>query len=481
MIKKVFQFLILKEIFITITKIKIPKVLETILYDLQEIGAKPILVGGCIRDHFLNITCKDYDVEIFELNSLEKIQKSLEKYGNVKLVGKSFGVLTLKVDSYDFDFALARTEKKVGLGHQDFKVTTNANLSYKEAALRRDFTINSIGYDFFKDEFLDPFNGIEDLKNKVIKHINDDTFIEDALRVYRAVQFASRFEFAINKKTIDLCQKMVLNDDLKYLAKERIFEEFKKLFLKSNKPSLAFELLRELGVLKYFPELQALISCPQDKEYHPEGDVWIHTLMTLDEMAKIIKKENIQDEYRVLYLFYAILCHDLGKPFCTEIIKNRVTSYKHESLGIEPTKSFLSRLTNEKKFIETILPLVKNHPAPFQLYLDKSSLKAVKRLSLKVNIEDLCLVCLADCLGRDIKDKDKCPKATSWLLQKAKELNIENSALVPLVQGRDLIKLGFKPSKEFKNILDFALDLQIDENMNKDNILDKIKKFYIMK
>ena len=467
--------------FTTIIKPNIPKVLEKILKDLQEIGAKPILVGGCIRDHFLNIACKDYDVEIFELNCLDKIQKILQNYGNVKLVGKSFGVLTLKIDSYDFDFALARTEEKIGLGHQDFKVTTNANLTYKQAALRRDFTINSIGYDFCKDEFLDPFNGIEDLKNKKIKHINDNTFIEDSLRVYRAVQFASRFEFTIDIKTIELCKKMLINDDLKYLAKERVFEEFKKLFLKSNKPSIGFELLKQIGVLKYFPELQALINCPQDKEYHPEGDVWIHTLMTLDEMAKIIKSENIKDEYRILYLFYATLCHDLGKPFCTEIIKNRITSHKHESLGIEPTISFLSRLTNEKKLIDIILPLVKNHLAPFQLYLDKSSLKAVKRLSLKVNIEDLCLVCLADCLGRDIKDKEKCPKATSWLLEKAKELNIQNTALKPLVQGRDLINLGFKPSKEFKNILDFALDLQIDENLNKDDILNKIKNIYIIK
>lgn len=466
--------------FITTIKLKIPKILECILIDLQEIGAIPILVGGCVRDHFLNIPCKDYDVEIFAINSLEEIQKTLEKYASVKLVGKSFGVLTLRVDSYDFDFALARTEKKIGLGHQDFEVKTNSNLTYKEAALRRDFTINSIGYDFSKEEFLDPFNGINDLENKTIKHINDDTFIEDPLRVYRAVQFASRFEFTLDKKTKELCKKMVLNDDLSHLASERIYEEFKKLFLKSNKPSIAFELLKELEVLRYFPELQALIACSQDKEYHPEGDVWIHTLMTLDEMAKIIKKENIKDEYRILYLFYAILCHDLGKPYCTEEINSRITSYKHESLGLEPTKSFLSKLTNEKKFVELVLPLVKNHLVPFQLYLDKSSLKAVKRLSLKVNIEDLCLVCLADCLGRDIKDKEKCPKATSWLLSQAKELNIESSALLPLIQGRDLINLGLKPNKEFKTILDFAMDLQIDKNMNKEKILEKIKKQYII-
>lgn len=464
--------------YITTIKPNIPKILEEILNHLQKIGAKPILVGGCVRDSLLQIPCKDYDIEIFGIDSIELIEKSLKKFGNVKLVGKSFGVLTLKIDEYDFDFALARTEKKTGLGHGDFEVTTNSKLSYKEAALRRDFTINSIGYDFLKKEFLDPFDGIKDLKNKLLKHIDDNTFIEDALRVYRAIQFASRFDFTIDEKTKELCKKMVLSDDLKYLAKERIFEEFKKLFLKSKKPSIGFELLKELGVLKYFPELQALINCEQDKEYHPEGDVWIHTLMTLDQMAKIIKKENITDEYRILYLFYAELCHDFGKPFCTEEINGRITSHKHESLGIEPTKTFLARLTNEKKFVDLILPLVKNHLAPFQLYLAESSLKAVKRLSLKVNIEDLCIVCLADCLGRDIKDKEKCSKATKWLLNQAKELSIENSAIKQLVQGRDLINLGMKPSKEFKEILDFALDLQIDENLEKKEIINCIIKRY---
>lgn len=464
--------------FTTTIKFNIPKILEDILINLQELGATPILVGGCVRDYFLNIPVKDYDVEIFGIDCFEIIEKSLKKYGSVKLVGKSFGVLTLRVDEYDFDFALPRIEKKTGNTHQDFEVITNANLSFKEAAIRRDFTINAIGYDFSKKEFLDPFNGINDLRNKTIKHIDDDTFIEDSLRVYRAVGFASRFDFKIEEKTKVLCKQIVLNDELKYLPKERIYEELKKLFLKSSKPSIGFELIRELGILKYFPELEVLINCIQEPEYHPEGDVWIHTMMCLDEMARILKEENIKDEYKKLYLFYGILCHDFGKPFCTKEVNGKITSFKHENLGIEPTISFLSKLTNEKKFIEIVCSLVKNHLAPFQLYLAESSLKAIKRLSLKVNIEDLCLVCLADCLGRDISDKDKCPKATSWLLNSAKELNIQNKAIAPLVQGRDLIALGYKPSKKFKDILDFAFDLQLDEHLEKDLIVQKVIEKY---
>ena len=458
----------------TSIKFKIPSILEDILKELQKIGATPILVGGSVRDFFLNIPIKDYDIEIFGIDSLETIQKSLEKFASVKLVGKSFGVLTLRVNEYDFDFALPRIEKKIGNTHQDFEIITNANLSFKEAAIRRDFTINAIGYDFCTKDFLDPFNGINDLKNRVLKHIDDKTFIEDSLRVYRAVQFSARFDFSLDERTFELCKKIVQNNELHFLPKERIYEEFKKLFLKSSKPSIGFELLKDLGVLKYFPELKALISCVQDPIYHPEGDVWIHTMMCLDELSRILKEENIVDEYRKLYLFYAILCHDFGKPFCTKEINGKITSHKHESLGIEPTISFLSKLTNEKKFIEIVCSLVKNHLTPFQLYLAESSLKAIKRLSLKVNIEDLCLVCLADCLARTILDKEKCPKATSWVLNKAKELDIHNEPIKPIVQGRDLIELGFKPSDKFKQILEFAFDLQIDENMKKDEIIKKI-------
>jgi len=464
--------------FTTTTKINIPKILSDILVSLQELGARPILVGGCVRDYFLNKEVKDFDIEIFDFNSLEEIEKSLKKFGNVKLVGKSFGVLTLKVDGYDFDFALPRIEKKVGNSHTDFEVITNSNLSFEEAAIRRDFTIKAIGYDYFKDEFIDPFNGIDDLKNKILKHINEKTFVEDSLRVYRAVQFAARFEFNLDEKTKKLCKKIVLSDELLYLPKERVYEEFKKLFLKSSKPSIGFELLHELGILKYFPELEVLIGCEQDPIYHPEGDVWIHTLMCLDELVEIIEEKKVTNEYKKLYLFYAILCHDLGKPFCTKEINGKITSYKHESLGIKPTISLLSRLTNEKKFVDIVCSLVKNHLAPFQLYLAESSLKAIKRLSLKVNIEDLCLVCLADCLGRDIENKDKCFEATNWLLAQAKELDIENKAIVPLILGRDLIALGFKPSKKFKEILEFAFDLQLDFHLSKEEIINKIMLKY---
>ncbi len=461
--------------FITTTTINIPKILEDILTDLKSIGILPILVGGCVRDHLLNISSKDFDIELYNTSSLSSVEKCLKNYGNVKEVGKSFGVLLLSTPQYSFDFALARKENKIEDGHKGFKVITSSSLTYDEAALRRDFTINSIGYNFFEKKFLDPYRGIADLKNKIIKHIKDETFVEDPLRVYRAIQFASRFDFEIDPNTKKLCKNMVKTEEFITLPKERVFEELKKLFLKSSKPSKGMSILKEFRILKYFPELEVLVGCIQDEEYHPEGDVWVHTLMTLDEMVKL----KTGDEYRDLYLFYALLCHDLGKPFCTKEIDGKITSHKHEALGVEPTQTFLNRITNEKRFIEKVIPLVKNHLAPFQLYKAESSTKAVKRLSLRCNIEDLCIVCLADCKGRTIPDKKKCDDAISWVLEKAREMNISEEGLKPLIQGRDLINLGLKPSKEFKDILDFALNLQIDYNLDKENILEKIKEEYI--
>jgi tRNA nucleotidyltransferase (CCA-adding enzyme) len=455
--------------------IKLPNTLTGILKLLQEKGAKPILVGGCVRDHFLNLQIKDYDIEVFHIENFEILTKYLEQFGKVKLVGKSYGVLKLSVDNDEYDFALPRVEKKIAKGHKGFEVISNSYLSFKEAAKRRDFTINALGYDFINEEILDPFDGLKDLENKILRHIDDNSFIEDPLRVYRAIQFASRFDFTLAEKSFDLCKKMVSNNDLEELPNERIFEELKKLFLKSSKPSVGFELLKELGILKYYPELKALIGCEQEPQYHPEGDVWIHTLMCLDEMAKI----KTGDEYKDLVLFFAILCHDFGKPLCTKVIDGKITSHKHESLGIEPTISFLEKLTNDKKLIADILPLVKNHLSPFQLYLHNSSDKAVKRLALKVDIEMLCLVCLADCLGRTIEDKCKCHEAISWLKNRASQLEVTNSGPKAIIMGKDLIALGFAPGVLFKEILDYAFDLQLDEDLPKELIIEKIKEKYI--
>ncbi|MDK2050378.1 CCA tRNA nucleotidyltransferase [Aliarcobacter butzleri] len=373
-----------------------------------------MLVGGCVRDSFLNKKIKDYDVEIFNFYSLEILEKSLKKFGNVNLVGKSFGVLTLKIDEYDFDFSLPRIEKKVGNSHTDFEVSTNANLSFKEAAIRRDFTINAIGYDYFKNEILDPFGGMNDLKNKIIKHIDDKTFVEDSLRVYRSVQFASRFEFKIDQNTKILCKKIVSSGELKFLPKERVFEELKKLFLKSKKPSLGLNLLKEFNIMNIEQNLEEI-----------------------DNLAFILKDKNY-DDFRKLYLFYSCLC---------------------KSMNEDETFSFIKNLTDDKKFIKNILILNETNLT--------NDIKILKRLSLKLKLEDLIV------LNQAFKNQ-----ISLEFFEILKSLDILNTPIKPLVFGKDLIKLGFVPSEKFKEILDFAFNLQIEDNLSKSNIIKKIRQQY---
>ncbi len=437
----------------------VPKILEIISQELIKHQAKAVIVGGSVRDTFLGLEAKDYDVEVYGLDSLEALEKILKKFGRVELVGKSFGVLKLIYEKEVYDFSFPRSEKKVEKGHKGFDVTIDGSYSYEKAAKRRDFTINALGYEIAQSTFLDPFGGREDLDKKVLRHIDAETFVEDPLRIYRGIQFCARFGFEMAKETKALCTIMIEKGALEELPKERVYEEFKKLLLKAPKPSVGFSLMRELGVLRYFPELAALIGIKQDLKWHPEGDVWIHTMMTIDAMARLRRGEEKRD----LILMYAALCHDFGKPLTTEEIEGRIRALGHAKAGLAPTRDFMMRLTNEEALIEKILPLVEYHLSPSLLYHDKASKAAIRRLSTKVNIEDLVLVAKADFLGRTRKEaKSGEYPAGAWLLEMAQNLNVSKMAPKNLLQGRDLIMLGLEPSPRFKEILDAVYEKQLD-------------------
>jgi tRNA nucleotidyltransferase (CCA-adding enzyme) len=442
---------------------KLPDILYKISDALLKYNAKPIIVGGSVRDHFFDIEAKDFDIEVFSLDKFSTLESILSKFGKIKLVGKSFGVVKFIYKTQEYDFSFPRREKKIASGHRGFDVSVDGSMSYAEASIRRDFTINSIGYDIQSKEFLDPNGGMEDLKNRTLRHINSITFIEDPLRVYRAVQFCARFELKMHPDTKKLCKEMVEENMLEELPKERVFEEIKKLLLKAKKPSIGFSLMKELGILRYFPQLKALIGVEQEKKYHPEGDVWIHTLLSLDAMAGL----RVGDQKRDIVYMLAVLCHDFGKPMTTKKIDGRVRALGHEEAGVEPTMEFLSSLSNEQKLIESILPLVRYHLAPSNLFRQKASPKAIRRLATKVNIEDLVIVAKADFLGRETQEaRSKVYKAGEWLIENSQKLGVKNSALIPLIQGRDLIKLGLKPSAEFKKILDTIYEKQINGDLN---------------
>lgn len=452
----------------------IPSILKKISIKLNGLDAKAIVVGGSVRDFYLQCSIKDYDIEVYGLKTLQELENILKEYGLVKLVGKSFGVLKFIHESKEYDFSFPRTERKSGVGHKGFEVKSDGFMSFNDAAKRRDFTINAMGYDIKEEKFLDPFSGITDIENRVLKHIDDKTFIEDPLRLYRGVQFCARFEYIMHNSTKELCIAMTKRGDLKELAKERIFDELKKLLLKAKKPSIGFKLLREFGVLKYFPELKALIGVKQEEKWHPEGDVWIHTMMSLDEMSKLLSV----DAKRSLILMLCILCHDFGKPSTTKFIDGRIRALGHENAGLKPTESFITRLSDEVNLIESVLPLVKYHLTPSMLFRQNASDKAIRRLATKVNIKDLELVARADFFGRTTTEsKSGIYEAGDWLLEKASRLRVENEPLKKLLFGRDLISLGMKPSKQFSLILDYIYELQLDGKINtKDEALEYIRQ-----
>jgi tRNA nucleotidyltransferase (CCA-adding enzyme) len=439
---------------------QLPSIVKQISSELKEQDAKAILVGGSVRDHFLGLPIKDYDIEVYGLHHLHQLEEILSQYGSVNLVGKSFGVLKFRYQEEEYDFSFPRVEKKIALGHKGFDVTCNGALSFKEAALRRDFTINAMGYDIEAQQFIDPYGGKNDIEEKVLKHINDQTFVEDPLRVYRAIQFSGRFEYELHERTLELCKQMVSDGQLDELPRERIYEEFKKLLLKSRKPSIGFELMKELGILeRYFPELYAIIGVPQSEKWHPEGDVWIHTMMTLDQMAMLKTGDAKYD----LKMMFAILCHDLGKATHTQITEEKISAIGHELAGLEPTEKFMYRLTDEHDFIREILPLVEHHLAPSIYFRSKAKDKTIRRLSTKVNIEELVRVARADFLGRTTEASLKgIYEAGDWLLEKSKTLNVKTKAPEPLLQGRDLIELGLTPSREFKVLLEEAYQAQLE-------------------
>jgi tRNA nucleotidyltransferase (CCA-adding enzyme) len=395
---------------------------------------------------------------------LEELEDILSSYGSVNLVGKSFGVLKFVYEGEEYDFSFPRTEEKVAEGHRGFDIMCDGDLSFKEASLRRDFTVNAMGYDIEERVFLDPYGAKDDMKKGLLRHINDETFKEDPLRVYRAVQFCARFSYTLADETFALSKEMVEQGMLEELPKERVYTEFKKLLLKSQKPSIGFKLMRKLGILRYYPELEAIVGVPQSPRWHPEGDVWVHTLMSVDKMVTL----QTGDDKRDLKMMFAILCHDLGKATHTQITPDKISAIGHELAGLEPTKSFLYRLTDEHDFIKSILPLVEHHLAPSIYHRGKAKNSTIRRLSTKVNIEELVTVARADFLGRTTEESLLgVYKAGDWLLKKAKELDVYNEPPKPLLQGRDLIALGIEPSKKYKILLDSVYKEQIEGKLVK--------------
>ena len=433
-------------------------------------GGRPVAVGGAIRDAALGLPAKDIDVEVFGLG-LAPLEDAFVAAGfSVHAVGRSFGVLKVQV-SVDLDgethtdvidVALPRTESKVGEGHRGFVVESDPNLDFRAAAARRDFTINAIGIDLQSGEVLDPWGGVGDLDAKVLRHVSD-AFDEDPLRVLRCAQFAARFGFNVDDGTLSRCQ--ALRNELPTLARERLLEELKKLLVKGVWPSVGLQVLQRVGAVEVlFPELHALIGCPQEYEWHPEGDVWTHTLMVVDEAARIARHDKL-DEGDTFAVVFAALCHDLGKPATTTFEEGRLRSRGHESQGETPTRTLCARLGVANDVEELTVALVRDHLKPFMLWKDRENLSdgAIRRLAMRTPIPMLARVAAADHLGRTtVEALAGDEPATPWLLEVADRLRVKDGAPTPILQGRDLQALGHRPGKHFGAVLKAAFEAQLE-------------------
>lgn len=440
--------------------ITLPSPLVRLFKHLSQHGIKPILVGGFVRDTFTGHPTHDLDIELYGVTSIESLETLLRPFGKLNLVGKSFGVLKLSYEGYSIDFSPPRSESKSGFGHKGFEMEWFSELDFTTAARRRDFTINAIGYDPLTDTLLDPFNGCEDLKHKRLQCVDPETFIDDPLRVLRAVQFAARYELTCDHRLLDLCRNMIAQGALNELPKERIFEEFKKLLLLSAHPSIGMKLLREMGGLSFFSPLEKLELTPQDTVSHPEGSVWIHTLMTLDVMASLRQGENQTD----MALMLAALLHDIGKPDTTIDPDGMLNAPKHAEEGVEIAQKWLDRITEDKALISRVLPLIRYHGWPRKLYRSQANESEILRLSTLVNIHDLIILAEADFFGREFNTpRPEHFEAGEWLYERANALGVLHHPPAPLVMGRDLIKLGLKPSVEFKSILEAAFEAQLKQ------------------
>jgi len=359
----------------------------------------------------------------------------------------------------DIDVSLPRRESKTGRGHKGFAVTGDPSMTPAEAARRRDFTINAVSWDPLTDEYVDPFDGRGDIDRRVLRAVDQTTFGDDSLRVLRAVQFAARFEFAVDEPTKQLCREIPLDD----LPSERIWGEFEKLLLRARKPSTGFALALDLGVIdRLFPELRALVGCTQEPEWHPEGDVWVHTLLVIDEARKRI--DDLPYPQQVALMLGAV-CHDLGKPATTTFVDGRIRSLEHEEEGVPPATRMLDRLNVHTlqgfDVRYEVLGMVANHLKPGMFANANSTVSdgAFRRLALKVDLELLARVAKADCEGRG--GGFDC-SAMDWFLERAQALGVQHAAPDPLVKGRHLIGLGVRPGPPIGEVLRDVYERQLD-------------------
>ena len=441
------------------------------------------MVGGAVRDEIMKRPIKDVDIEVHGISGavLETVLKEL---GKPLRFGSAFGVYSLA--GHQIDIALPRSERKAGNGHRDFEIEIDPFIGIKEAARRRDFTMNALLKDILSGEIADPYGGTEDIKNRIIHHIDDRKFGEDPLRALRAAQFRSRFGFQVAPSTISICRAL----DLRNLSAERVEMEMKKALLESRRPSEFFECLREMGQLGYwFKELEQLIGLEQNPVFHPEGDVWTHTMMVLDRAAQF--RPYASDPYAFMLL---ALTHDFGKITTTEFVNGAIHAYGHEIQGAEIAERFLDRVCHGSDIKKYIVNMIPNHMRPNKIAESRSAVKKTNHLFDSV-LAPSDLIYFAICDKPKLpyvlqsQDKDSIKVEMDKGIEKELYTTTENEReqeridflfdrlevyremmAKPYVTGKDLIINGVTPGEDFGTILEYAHKLRL-AGIPKDNAL----------
>lgn len=448
--------------------------------------AKVYLVGGAVRDFVLGREVKDFDLEIYGVDSVKlagDLARLAPEFGvKVNSVGASFQVFKFGLN---VDISIPRRDTKVGEGHKGFEVTGDPSLSIEEASRRRDFTINSMLMNLVTGDIIDPFGGLPDLAYKQLRMVDKNTFVEDSLRALRAVQFASRFDLEITPETAEVIRGMDLSD----LPRERVWGEFEKLLMQSPRPSVGLHLMQRLGINeKLFPELFNLEETPQEFEWHPEGNVFIHSTLAADTAKSQIGDLPYAQQVTVML---ASLFHDLGKvettcltwkdlngetctdescPFHDESLPPRLTATGHAEAGVSLARNMLDRFglhsIDGYDVRGQVLKLVEFHMHPGQFCRQADEIKdsAFRRLSTKVDLNLLARVFFADSMSRNGNSHGIVftPEKVNWFRHKVETLEIRPEGPERLLLGRHLLEMGMKPGKAMGSLLDCTYELQLE-------------------
>lgn len=419
-------------------------------------GYRVLVVGGLVRDKVLGLESKDVDCEIYFAN-LTEIEEFLSQFGEVEInFDARFPIFRLTVNGFGLEFCPPRRDRKVAPGSKGFEITVDPEMTPEEACSRRHFTIGSMALDPLTDEIIDPFGGQADLNNKILRATDERFFADDPLRALIGMQLAGRFNLTATEHTENLAGEMLKEAHL--IHSNAKWLEWEKWAAKSATPSKGLEFLRGSGWLQLFPEIQTILGLPQDPRFHPEGNVWQHTLETVDEAAKIADGENLDKENR-LVLVFAALCHDLGKATTTTNEDGKITSKRHAKESAKFAESFLLSIGAPSWLIEKVKPLVREHMVLTNAITEKSVRRLANRLQ-PATITELLQVIESDQNGRGSMPKGLGENGCK-LAELAQQQAVENGKPKALLMGRHLLEM-MSPGPQMGQLLRAAFEAQLD-------------------